>query len=124
MARLLFDYRCTECRADIELFVPTPAPPTMECPECAGEARRRYTSKGLALTGESLRAVAPASGGTDCRDNPDVPGLCHVAPSARKRLIARHRGDVDTYEAETKRQTREFEAKGPAKLHRVISHSH
>src|SRR4051812_4270025 len=106
MARLLFDYRCTQCRADIELFVPTPAPPTTPCPACEGEARRRYTSKGLALSGEGLQAVAPASGGIDCRDNPDVPGLCHVAPSARRRLIARHRGDVDTYEAETKRQTR------------------
>ncbi|WP_262103872.1 FmdB family zinc ribbon protein [Arthrobacter sp. Marseille-P9274] len=124
MARLLFDYRCTECRADIELFVPTPAPPSMECPACAGEARRRYTSRGLALRGESLRAVAPASGGVECRDNADVPGLCHVAPAARRRLISRHRGDVETYEAETKRQTREFEAKGPPKLHQVISQSH
>jgi putative FmdB family regulatory protein len=124
MARLLFDYRCSGCRADVELFMDTPAPPTTECPRCEGQARRRYTSRGLALSGEGLRAVAPAAGGIDCRDNPDVPGLCHVAPSARRRLIARHRGDTDTYEAETRRQTREFEAKGPAPLETVITHGH
>ena len=72
MARLLFDYRCSGCRADVELFMDTPAPATTECPACAGEARRRYTSRGLALTGKSLRAMAPAAGGIDCRDNPDV----------------------------------------------------
>ena len=37
---------------------------------------------------------------------------------------AGHRGDTDTYEAEVKRQTREFEAKGPAPLDQVISHGH
>lgn len=124
MARLLFDYRCPDCSSDFEALTLTPAPPTMTCPSCEGEARRRYTSRGLARSGDSLRAIAPAAGSIDCRDNADVPGLCHVAPSVRRRMVARHRGDVETYEAETKRQTREFETSGPKTIQQVISHSH
>ncbi|PZG77204.1 hypothetical protein C1I97_36980 [Streptomyces sp. NTH33] len=60
----------------------------------------------------------------DCRDNPDVPGLCHVAPGARRALIARHRGDVDTYERERKRRTRELERNGPSALSSVFTHTH
>lgn len=124
MARLFFDYRCPDCSTDVEFFVSTPAPPTMECPSCSGEARRRYTSRGLARSGAALAAIGPAAGSIDCRDNADVPGLCHVAPSVRRRMVARHRGDVETYEAETTRQTREFEATGPKTVQQVISHSH
>ncbi|GAA3326129.1 hypothetical protein [Paeniglutamicibacter sulfureus] len=124
MSRMFFDYRCGDCAADSEFFIPAPAPESQDCPVCSGVARRRYTSRGLGRSGASLAAVAPAAGSIDCRDNADVPGLCHVAPSARRRMVARHRGDLETYEAETKRQTREFETSGPKTVHQVVGHSH
>ncbi len=122
--RKLFDYRCHHCRWEGEVYAATPAPVTHACPSCGEQARRRYTSAGLARSSTSLAAIAPAAGSVDCRDNADVPGLCHVAPAARRALIARHRGDVDTYERETVRQTREFEQNGPPPANKVFLHSH
>ncbi|MFH5823177.1 hypothetical protein [Georgenia sp. AZ-5] len=124
MSRMLFDYRCTACTWEGEVYAETPAPLSQQCPACGDEARRRYTTAGLARSGRSLAAIAPAGGSIDCRDNADVPGLCHVAPSARRGLIAYHRGDVETYQAEKKRQTREFEQNGPPPAANVFAHGH
>jgi hypothetical protein len=121
---MLFDYRCEVCAWDAELLASTPAPLTHPCPSCGSTARRRYTTAGLRRSGAALAAVAPAAGGVDCRQNADVPGLCHVAPSARRGLIARHRGDVDTYRVEEARQRRSFEQYGPPPLSSVFTHVH
>ena len=53
MARLLFDYRCTGCRADVELFHRHSGPGNQRVSRLRGEARRRYTSRGLALSGQA-----------------------------------------------------------------------
>jgi hypothetical protein len=78
---------------------------------------------GLLKTGSSLSAIAPAGGSTECNDNPDVPGLCHVATPARRTLIAQHRGDDHTLAQERAKQKQHFEEKGPVPLSDVV-HSH
>ncbi|MET4538630.1 hypothetical protein ABIE37_000385 [Arthrobacter bambusae] len=62
--------------------------------------------------------------GTDCFENPDVPGLCHVAPAAKKTLIARYRRDDETLKAEQSKQTANYELHGPPPMAQVASHSH
>lgn len=121
--RRLFDYRCAGCGWAGERLVEIPAPRTLACARCPQEASRRYTTAGLRRSGGSLTAIAPAAGSTDCRDNPDVPGLCHVAPAARRSMIARYRGDDDTLAAERARQTRHYEQHGPVPLDQVL-HTH
>lgn len=121
--RRLFDYRCPSCGWAGERLEEVPAPRAAACGRCPGEALRRYTTAGLRRTGDALAAIAPAAGSTACRDNPDVPGLCHVAPAARRSLIARHRGDDDTLAAERARQTRRYELDGPVPLEQVL-HTH
>lgn len=74
-------------------------------------------------SGESLQSIAPASGSLDCVDNPDVPGLCHIAPQARRAAIAAHRGDDTTLANERNAQKRSFEENGPPPLSDII-HSH
>lgn len=121
----IFDYRCGECPWRGEILRRPPAPLTDQCPQCASEARRVYSIAGILRTGESLASIAPASGSTDCVDNPDVPGLCHVKPTARRAMIARHRGDDFTFAREQKRQKREFEQFGAPKLSDVVeTHAH
>lgn len=121
--RRLFDYRCPSCGWAGERLEVVPAPRATACGRCPGAAVRRYTTAGLRRTGDSLAAIAPAAGSTECRDNPDVPGLCHVAPAARRSLIAQHRGDDDTLTSERVRQTRSYELNGPVPLEQVL-HTH
>lgn len=74
-------------------------------------------------SGRDLAAIAPASGSTECIDNPDVPGLCHIAPQARRAAIAAHRGDDTTLASERAAQKRRFEESGPPPLSEII-HTH
>jgi putative FmdB family regulatory protein len=119
----LFDYRCRTCGWQGEAMVSVPADPTIDCRSCAAPASRVYSVAGLMRSGASLSAIAPAAGSTHCSDNPDVPGLCHVAPTARRTLIAQHRGDDHTLARERARQKRDFEEKGPVPLKDVV-HTH
>lgn len=121
--RRLFDYRCRTCGWQGEAFVTVPAAPTLDCGSCTAQADRMYSVAGLLRSGASLSAIAPAGGSTECKDNPDVPGLCHVAPAARRTLIAQHRGDDHTLSQERAKQKRRFEEKGPVPLKDVI-HTH
>lgn len=121
--RILFDYHCPACAWTGELRLPAPAPRAHACPSCGGAAHRRYTTAGLARSGAALTGIAPAAGSVACRDNADVPGLCHVAPGARRALLARHRGDTDTYQRERRRQQQTFETHGPPPLDQVFTHS-
>ncbi|KAD3720570.1 hypothetical protein GD627_07090 [Arthrobacter yangruifuii] len=118
--RRLFDYRCRTCGWQGEAFVTVPAAPTLDCGSCTAQADRVYSVAGLLRSGASLSAIAPAGGSTECKDNPDVPGLCHVAPAARRTLIAQHRGDDHTLSQERAKQQRRFEEKGPVPLNDVI----
>ncbi|GAA3884404.1 hypothetical protein GCM10022381_28230 [Leifsonia kafniensis] len=117
---ILVDYKCSECQAVAEALVARPAPANAVCARCGADARRQFTTAGL-MRGAS---IAPRITSTACADNPDVPGLCHVGPAAKKSLIARYRGDDRTLAAEQKRQTREFEQVGPPAPEKVFGHAH
>lgn len=119
----LFDYQCRQCGWQGEAMVTVPADPTIDCLSCQAPARRMYSMAGLLKTGSSLSAIAPAGGSTKCHENPDVPGLCHVGPAARRTLIAQHRGDDHTLAQERAKQQKRFEEKGPVPLSDVV-HSH
>jgi hypothetical protein len=119
----LFDYKCVSCGWSGEKFLSTPAPEQVSCSGCNGLADRRFSIRGLLRSGSSLQEIAPASGSIECVDNPDVPGLCHIAPQARRAAIAAHRGDETTLAAERTKQKQKFEQNGPPKLSEVI-HTH
>lgn len=119
----LFDYQCKACGCHSEALVTVPAPATIDCNSCNAPAQRVYSMAGLLKSGSSLNAIAPAGGSTACNQNPDVPGLCHVAPAARRTLIAQHRGDDHTLSQERAKQQRRFEEKGPVPLSDVV-HAH
>lgn len=121
--RRLFDYRCTVCGWHGELFMSVPADTTIACQECAQPAKRVYSMAGLLRSGSSMNAIAPAGGSIECKDNPDVPGLCHVAPAGRRTMIAQHRGDDHTLSQERAKQKRQYEEHGPVPLRKVL-HTH
>lgn len=121
--RRMFEYRCGDCGWQGDMLLAAPAPATAECRRCGAPAARSYAVRGLMRSGASLAAIAPAAGSTECRDNPDVPGLCHIAPGARRAAIAAHRGDDTTLSAERAAQKRRFEQNGPPKLSDIV-HTH
>lgn len=117
---IMVDYKCPACGTQYETLVRSPAPTTRACVGCGSDARRLFTTAGLVRRGGSPVRAA----GTDCFENPDVPGLCHVGPAAKKALIARYRGDEETLKAEQTRQAVDFERHGPPSMNQVASHSH
>lgn len=117
---IIVDYKCSGCGAVTEAFVARPAPDAGTCPGCGAPTRRLFTTAGLKRPDGTLTKVT----GTGCVDNPDVPGLCHVGPVARKALIARYRGDDVVLAQEQRRQTEAYERSGPPALEGVASHSH
>lgn len=115
---VLVDYRCRSCQAAFEAYLAGPIPGTTACPACGEDARRLFSTAGLAG-----KVAAPASNvDVSCTSNWSVPGLCHVAPSARKALVARYMGDDKTYAAERKKQQETFERQGPPPLASVLGH--
>jgi hypothetical protein len=121
--RRMYEYGCHECGWYGDLLLVSPAPDTTECRHCGAQAKRKFAIRGLMRSGRDLAAIAPAAGSVDCKDNPDVPGLCHIAPGARRAAIAAHRGDETTLSSERAKQKRKFEQSGPPKLSDVV-HSH
>lgn len=143
---VLVDYACTTCEGRTEARVPTPPPAVHRCPACGGEARRVWAPVGLlrgpgGTGGTTASTTGPAAGGRRpgtgpagapgtgpagaplCVANPDVPGLCHMTPSAGRAWVARARGDTRSLERELARQ--EAAAKvAPPTLGSVVSHHH
>ncbi len=114
---ILVDYKCTSCGVMRERLVAQPVPNTDTCPDCGSGTRRTYASAGLVGTASPGRS-------THCVDNPFIPGLCHVGPSARRALIARATGDDKAYAEERQHQTAEYEKTGPPSLGSVIAPGH
>lgn len=123
---VLIDYRCSVCGSTNEAYVETPAPARRECEQCGGESRRRWSPVGMI----SNRTDAPRpvrrtrpSAQSLCSQNPDVPGLCHMSPSAGRAWVARYRGDGRALDAELARQQVAATEKKPT-IGDAISHSH
>jgi hypothetical protein len=58
-----------------------------------------------------------------CIRNPDVPGLCHMSPSAGRAWVARARGDNRALDRELERQERAAKVSPPT-LADVVAHDH
>ncbi|HLI39906.1 MAG TPA: zinc ribbon domain-containing protein [Streptosporangiaceae bacterium] len=123
---VLVDYRCTRCAGVTEQRVPAPPPPQRACPACGGIARRVFAPVGVIGRSRPPAGVpapgtgAPAGSGSArpdrggargpgaaaplCLRYRDVPGLCHMAPSAARAWIARARGDNRALDRELERQ--------------------
>jgi hypothetical protein len=141
---VLVDYRCTQCAGVTEQRVPPPPPAQRACPACGGIARRVFAPAGVigrsrppagmpapgtgAPSGSgSARPDRGGASGPDaavplCLRYRDVPGLCHMAPSAARAWIARARGDNRALDRELERQERAASegSGGPP----VVTHHH
>ncbi len=122
---VLVDYACPACSGRVEAWVPTPAPPVGTCPACGSQSRRVWSPVGLSSgsgTAEpavtSTHPVRPL-----CATNPDVPGLCHMSPSAGRAWVARARGDGRALDRELARQERAAAITAPT-VSDVLSHTH
>lgn len=120
---ILVDYRCDRCHGVSEHRVHAPAPATVPCPACRAPARRRFAAVGL-LRGTPAPAPQPRTAPRAlCRDNPDVPGLCHMTPDAARAWVARARGDNRTLDRELARQER-AQRENPGAVVDPVSHDH
>ncbi|MFB2599633.1 hypothetical protein ACEXQE_17720 [Herbiconiux sp. P17] len=126
---ILVDYRCTDCGGQQEAFVDSPPPSRRTCAACGGESRRRWSPVGMiSRRGEASRAPessvrAAPPGASLCAQNPDVPGLCHMSPSAGRAWVARARGDNRALDAELASQQKAAALSKPT-VADAISHEH
>jgi hypothetical protein len=125
---ILVDYVCRTCTGRVEAWVPSPAPAQRDCPACGAAATRAWAPVGM-VSGRSSRArperAPTASPSPDplCIRNPDVPGLCHMSPSAGRAWVARARGDNRALDRELERQERAAKVSPPT-LADVVAHDH
>ena len=123
---IIVDYRCTDCGTVKESYVESPAPSTRSCELCGGESQRRFSPVGLiSRGGESAPALTTSkkSESSLCAQNPDVPGLCHMSPTAGRAWVARFRGDNRALDAELARQESAAAITKPT-MADAISHAH
>jgi hypothetical protein len=133
---ILVDYRCDQCLGRTEAWVPSPVPATWPCPACGAAAKRAWSPVGLlrgpaglsSSTGPAGRAEAPPLAESRaaeplCARNPDVPGLCHMSPSAGRAWLARARNDNRALDRELERQERAAAVRAPV-LADAVAHDH
>jgi hypothetical protein len=122
---IIVDYRCGDCGVLGEVYVTSPVPSQRVCEFCGGESRRRWSPVGMISRGPDNPPQSPSAGSmrTLCADNPDVPGLCHMSPSAGRAWVARYRGDNRALDAELGRQEKAAAASTPT-MADAISHEH
>lgn len=122
---IIVDYRCTVCGLLREAFVDSPAPPRRPCVDCGGESVRRWSPVGIiSRRQDKLPVVSQAKKFESlCAANPDVPGLCHMSPSAGRAWVARYRRDNRALDAELARQETAA-AISPPTMADAITHTH
>jgi putative FmdB family regulatory protein len=94
---VLVDYRCTGCRGRFEHWAERPVPESSSCPACRAPARRLF---GGTLLGRRTGQDGPPPVDVACLRNSDVPGICHMGPSASRRWAAMARKDQRAVESE------------------------
>ena len=122
---LLVDYRCDRCLGCTEAWVHSPVPATKPCPACGGMAKRVWSPVGhlRGPAAPSGRPEAPQLAEPLCVRNPDVPGLCHMAPSAGRAWLARARKDNRALDRELERQEQAAAVRLPT-LADAVAHDH
>jgi CubicO group peptidase (beta-lactamase class C family) len=131
---IVVDYACRECGATSEQWLASPPPATVSCHGCGGSASRRWSPIGLSRTttsGPSARVdrdAAPANtdaaGGRPlCARYPQVPGLCHMSPTAGRVWVARYLQDHRALDAELGRQQSTPRETAPT-MNDAVTHHH
>jgi hypothetical protein len=123
---IIVDYRCTECGTTGEAYVASPAPERRPCSSCGAESRRRFSPVGMiSRAPEAAAPKAPrrSPARSLCAENPDVPGLCHMSPTAGRAWVARARGDHRALDAELEKQEKAAAVAKPT-MADAISHEH
>lgn len=123
---IIVDYRCADCGSTHEAYVASPAPSHLSCENCGGESRRRWSPVGMiSRRGDALPAALTTAtpSASLCAQNPDVPGLCHMSPSAGRAWVARYRGDNRALDSELARQEKAAAITKPT-VADAISHEH
>ena len=52
-----YQYRCTECAAELEAFQKFTDPALTECPECSGDLRKVFSAVGVVFKGSGFYAT-------------------------------------------------------------------
>lgn len=102
---MLVDYRCLECGARTEQWMPSPLPAVSSCPSCGAAARRLWSPIGL--TGRAASQPSPSVAQAQpslCHQYPQIPALCMMTPSAQRRMVAAYAGDHRARDREIERQ--------------------
>lgn len=122
---VLVDYRCPDCQRIREVRTPSPPPSSQICPQCGGEAARVWSPFGIghSVLPPDRSPPAPRRSAPLCATNPDVPGLCHMTPTAGRAWLARARKDGRALDRELEHQERAARTSPPATTD-VVSHSH
>jgi putative FmdB family regulatory protein len=129
---ILVDYRCTGCGVRQEAWEPSPPAATRSCVACGGEARRQFAAIGLSgRSTTDTRGAAETTGSTPaapreptlCQQYPQIPGLCHMTPSAQRRWVATYTRDTRAQEREIAHQESTAKEQAPV-LSDAISHTH
>lgn len=124
---MLVDYRCTGCGGRREHWVASPPPSTHDCPTCGGEARRTWSPIGLGGRNRlPSQTASPAPGvqqPAPCQQYPQIPGICHMTPSAQRRMISAYTRDGRARDAELGRQQAAADERQPT-MSDAISHFH
>lgn len=122
---LLVDFVCTGCGTRQEHWTPSPPPAAMACPTCGRSARRVWSpirlGRGASQDAASTKA-SPAEPSL-CQQYPQLPGLCHMTPSAQRRVVATYRKDGRALDQELGHQEEAARLRPPA-LSDAISHHH
>ena len=53
----IYEYHCTSCGADLEIFQRMTDPTLQECPECAGSLRKVFSPVGIVFKGSGFYAT-------------------------------------------------------------------
>ena len=53
----IYEYHCTSCGADLEIFQRMTDPTLQECPECAGALRKVFSPVGIVFKGSGFYAT-------------------------------------------------------------------
>jgi hypothetical protein len=125
---ILVDYVCRTCSGRSEAWVPSPPPASRDCPACGAAASRAWAPVGMVSSSAAAPSAHPAGrpqrvADPLCVRNPDVPGLCHMSPSAGRAWVARARGDNRALDRELERQEAAAKVATPS-LADVVAHDH
>jgi hypothetical protein len=128
---VIVEYRCAACGDQRDAFVESPPPQLRACESCGGESRRRWSPVGMISRSGDAPAPSDAPAAPKraararslCAENPDVPGLCHMSPSAGRAWVARARGDNRALDAELAAQEKAAAVAKPT-VADAVSHEH